>query len=190
VKVPGNHSIFYHGVLMLTVLILLQSFKETVSSVYYFSLVDLGFTPWIVALLIFLAPLLIGPLAKKLGWRNDFLLLGAVMASSRLPMGLGLEQPYHLFFSMAALGSSSLMLSLLFAFHRRERVKDPEVFSSQSMAASFVIALMLMISFRVAGSGLDISVVPNAAGLVLSPALSGIISLGLGAMMYLSLIHI
>ncbi len=183
-KVPGNHSIFHYGVLMITVLILLQSFKETVSSIYYYNLVELGLTPWILALLIFLAPLLTGPLALKLKWRNTYLLLGAVMASSRLPMGLGLEQPYHLFFSLAALASSSTMLSIFFALQRRERKLDPDVFSSQSMTVSFVVALMIMVSLRVAGSGLDISIVPKAAGFLLSPALSGIISLGMGAMIY------
>ncbi len=169
---------------MLTVLILLQSFKETISSVYYFSLVEMGLTPWIIALTIFLAPLLIGPLTKKLGWRNSYILLGAVMASSRLPMGFGLDQPFHLSFSLLSLASSTMMLSLLFAFHRRERTIDPDVFSSQSMTASFVIALMLMVSFRLAGSGMDITIVPKATGYLVSPALSGVISLGLGAMVY------
>jgi endonuclease/exonuclease/phosphatase family metal-dependent hydrolase len=184
VKVPGNHSIFFVCVIILSVIILIQSFKETSSSVYYYSLVDLGLTPWILALLVFITPLLVGPVTGKLGWRNTFLLLGAIIASSRLPMGLGLEQPFHLFFSGVAFSSSATMLSLIFALQRRERQVDPDMYSSHTLTAAFVISLMTLIMFRIAGSGVDISIVPKAAGYLLSPAISGVISLGLGVLVY------
>lgn len=183
-KATGFHAIMYHGILVLTILIFLQSIKETIYSVYYFNLVALGFTPSVLVLLIFLAPLLTGPLTRKIGWRTMFIAAGAFMASSRLPMGFGLEQPFHLFFSALALVSSSIMVSLFFALGRREKEVDGEIFSSQSATASIVAAMMMMIIFRIGGSGLDISIVPKAMGFILSPLFSGLISLGLGFMVY------
>jgi endonuclease/exonuclease/phosphatase family metal-dependent hydrolase len=75
------------------------------------------------------------------------------------------------------------LLILFLSIHRRERVFDTDLFSGQSMTASFGIAVMLMISFRILGGGLDVTIVRNAAGIVLSPLLSGIISLGLGGLL-------
>ena len=106
-----------------------------------------------------------------------FIATGAVMASSRLPMGFGLEQPFHLMFSILALISSSIMVALFFALGRREKEVDGEIFSSQSATASIIAAMMMMVIFRIGGSGLDISIVPKAMGFVLSPLFSGLISI-------------
>ncbi len=184
IRATSLQVISYHLAISLTVLILLQSFKETISSIYYYNLVEMGLTPVIGVMLVFLLPLITGPLARRLGWKLSFLVIGGVMVSTRLPMGLGLEQPFHLVFSTVALVSSGIMMALFFSFHRRERAVDGDAFSSQSITASFGIALLAMIVFRIAGGGLDITIVPTSAGIVLSPLLSGIISIGLGLLIF------
>jgi endonuclease/exonuclease/phosphatase family metal-dependent hydrolase len=184
VRSTGLQAVFYHIILASTVLILLQSFKEMISSVYYYNLINLGLSPWVITLMVFLAPLFTGTFVRKLGWRLSFIILAGIMASSRLPMGMGLDQPFHLVFSVSALVSSSMLISIFFALHRRERRTDENLFSSQSMTASFTLALISMLVFRIAGSGVDVSIVPNAIGPILSPFFSGIISLGAGFLVY------
>jgi len=183
IRTTGSKAIMYHAAIALTVLILLQSLKETISSVYYFNLVALGITPHVGVLLVFLTPLLAPVLINRLGWRFSFILFGALVSLSRLPMGLGLAQPFHLIFSIITLMASSQLLVLFLALHRREREVDPDLFSSQSITAAFGLAIMLLVMFRIAGSGLDISIVRKAMGIVLSPLFSGILSLGLGALL-------
>ena len=173
----------YHGALALTVLILIQSLKEMISSVYYYNLVALGVTSSAMVLFIFLSPLLASPVIKRLGWRFSFILFGALVSMSRLPMGMGLSQPFHLIFSCVALMSSSQLLVIFLSIHRREREFDPDLFSSQSLTASFGIAVMMLVMFRIAGGGLDITIVRKAMGIVLSPLFSGMISLGLGVLL-------
>lgn len=183
VRTTGSKAIMYHGALALTVLILVQSLKEMISSVYYYNLVALGVTPSVLVLLVFLTPMLAAPLIKKVGWRFSFIFFGGLVSMSRLPMGLGLSQPFHLIFSCIALMSSSQLLVMFLALHRREREVDPDLFSSQSLTASFGIAIMVLVMFRIAGGGLDLTIVRKVTGMVLSPLFSGMISLGLGVLL-------
>ncbi len=184
VRVFGFEVVLYHIIAILIFLFLLQSYKETVSSIYYYNLVAMGLTTSVSIILVFLVPSFIRYPVKRLGWRTTFIILGAVTATARLPMGFGLEQPYHLIFSTVTLVSSSLMFALLLALHRREREVDGDLFSSHSITASFSLALMLMVIMRGLGSGLDISIVPGAMGATLAPGISGVLCLGFGFLIY------
>ncbi|MBN1390813.1 MAG: endonuclease/exonuclease/phosphatase family protein [Candidatus Thermoplasmatota archaeon] len=171
-KTNTRHSVLWIALVMLVVLFLLQTYREFLSAVYFFNLVGLGVSPVSVLILLFLVVLLLGPLVRLLGYRNSFFILGAVTISGRLPMGMGLETPLHLIFSGITFASSSLFLFLLLALHRREREVDPEVFSSQSLAGSFGLALLVLLALSALGLGVDPSIVPEAAGFLLAPALS------------------
>ncbi|MFO8051707.1 MAG: endonuclease/exonuclease/phosphatase family protein [Thermoplasmatota archaeon] len=157
---------------MIGILILLQSLREFFASVYFYNLISLSISPVSGLLLIFLLPLLTGKIAKRIGLRNMYILSGAVMIAARIPMGMGLDRPAHLVLSTISLAGSMYFLSLVLALHRREREMDPEVFSSQSLVAYFGLAYLLLLLLNALGHGVDASVVPKAAGQVLSPAIS------------------
>ncbi|MFW3147006.1 MAG: endonuclease/exonuclease/phosphatase family protein [Thermoplasmatota archaeon] len=169
------HIIMWSVASALGVLILLQSARELISSIYYYNLVNLSITPHVALLLLVLIPLGIGRFVRRSGWKTGFLLSGAVTVFARLPMGMGLEDPLHLVFSAITFAGSSVFLTLVLSLHRREREVDPDVFSSQSIVASFGIAYLLLTSLYALGRGLDPSIVPKAMGPMLSPMLSGII---------------
>ncbi len=179
-KSNTQHAIVWVIGAAIGVLFLLQSYREFVSSVYFYSLVGLGASPVTAFLALFLAPLLTGVIVKKLGPKNSFLIAGAVMISARLPMSMGLESPYHMIFSGITYASSAIFLSIVIALHRRERQVDPDVFSSQALAASFGIALLILLAMSTIGRGVDPSIIPNVTGMVLAPALAGIFC-GVGA---------
>ncbi|MBN1539580.1 MAG: endonuclease/exonuclease/phosphatase family protein [Candidatus Thermoplasmatota archaeon] len=171
-KSNNRHSVLWVLLLMVVVLVMLQTYREFLASVYFYNLVGLGVSPVSVLILLFLMVLLLGPMVRLLGFRNSFFILGAVMIAGRLPMGMGLEPPLHLIFSGLTFASSSLFLLLLLALHRREREVDPDVFSSQSLAASFGLALLALLALSALGRGVDPSIVVEAAGIILAPALS------------------
>ncbi|MGA1873780.1 MAG: endonuclease/exonuclease/phosphatase family protein [Thermoplasmatota archaeon] len=171
-KSNNRHSVLWMVLVALVVLFLLQSYREFLASVYYHNLVGLGVSPVTVLILLFLVVLLLGPIVKLLRFRNSFFILGTLMLAGRLPMGMGLESPLHLIFSGVAFSASSLLLMLLLALHRREREVDPDVFSSQALAGAFGIALLFLLMLSALGRGIDPSIVPEAAGFILAPALS------------------
>ncbi|MGA1793230.1 MAG: endonuclease/exonuclease/phosphatase family protein [Thermoplasmatota archaeon] len=171
-KSNSRHSLLWMIIVMFAVLVMLQGYRDFLSSVYYYNLVGLGVSPVTVLILLFLAVLLLGPLVKVLGYRNSFFILGTLTIAGRLPMGMGLDSPLHMIFSGIAFISSSLLLMLLLALHRRERQVDPDVFSSQSLAGAFGLALMVLLMLSALGRGVDPSIVPEAAGFILAPALS------------------
>jgi len=174
-KSTTQHAVLWVVAVTVGALILLQSFKEFVASVYYYSLVGLGASPMTGLLILFLVPLVTGPLMKWLGPRNSFMISGAVMLAGRLPMGMGLESPFHLVASGVAYASSAVFLSLSLALHRRERQLDPDAFSSQALAGSFGLALLILLTLASLGRGLDASIIPRITGMVLAPGLSALI---------------
>lgn len=164
---------------------MLQSLREFFASVYFYNLISLSISP--VTLLIFIAflPLLTGRLVRSLGFRNSFLLTGAVMVAGRIPMGMGMERPAHLIFSTISFSGALLFLPVILSLHKRERKIDPEAFSSQSLIAFFGIAYLLILFFNAAGHGIDTSIVPEASGMMLSPGITMIISGILGISLFL-----
>ncbi|MEA3559864.1 MAG: endonuclease/exonuclease/phosphatase family protein [Candidatus Thermoplasmatota archaeon] len=184
-KVGTYHMVLWTVSFTLGMVFLLQSLKEFFASVYFYNLISLAVSPVVGLLLIFSLPLITGPIVKRIGFRNTYLLSGAVMVASRLPMGMGLARPGHLIFSTAALGSSMLFMTIVLALHRRERETDPEVFSSQSAVASFGLAYLLIMVFTALGHGVDASIVPSSTGIMLSPAISTILCGAMGISLYL-----
>jgi endonuclease/exonuclease/phosphatase family metal-dependent hydrolase len=171
-KAGTRHSVIWVSMVAFAVLILLQSYKEFVSSVYFYNLVGLGVSPLTGLLVLFLAPLFLGPIVKIMGFRNSFLIIGALTIAGRLPMGMGLEDPFHLIASALTFITSSFLVSLVLAIHRRERMVDPDAFSSQALAGAFGIALLVLLTLSSVGRGVDASIIPEAAGIMLSPGLS------------------
>ena len=174
-KTSSIHAAMWYLLVTLCLLFLMQGARDLISSTYYFSLVDLGVSPISLVVLVFLIPLLTGPVTKVLGWRNSFILTGAVMGLSRLPMGFGLEKPLHLVFSAMTFASSGMLMALILALHRRERKLDPDIFSSQGLAASFSMSLLVLVLLNSLGRGTDPSIVPKTVGFWLSPSLSSVL---------------
>lgn len=168
----------------LSFLFLLQSSRELIASIYYHSLVEMGIHTTILLIAVFTAPLLTTPLLKYLGWRGGWLLSGTLLALSRFPMSLGLEQPYHMISAALALVGSSVFITTSLAIYRRERSLDPKVFSSQSLTASFVLALISQMALITLGRGYDISVVPEAMGVLLSPSIGALLVISFSFMLY------
>lgn len=171
-KAGTKHSVIWVLFTAISVLLLLQSFKEFISSVYFYNLVGMEISPVTLLIFLFLAPLLMGPTLKLLGIRNSFLLFGALMMAGRLPMGMGLESPFHMIASGVTYVSSALMVSLILSLHRREREVDPDVFSSQSLAGAFGLSLLGLLTLTALGNGVDPSIIPEATGMMLSPAIT------------------
>jgi endonuclease/exonuclease/phosphatase family metal-dependent hydrolase len=178
-KSTATEALFWYVLIALSFVVLIQSYRETVSSIFFFALVEMGITPHILILVTFLAPLLAYPISRLAGWRTSVMVLGSLVLLTRLPMGFGSEQPIHLAFSTISFGASSMLLPLLFALHRRERCFDPDLFSSQALAGSFSLSLLSIILLSIPGRGVDISLVPGACGPVLSPAISAVICGGM-----------
>ncbi len=183
-KSTATEALFWYVLIALSFVVLIQSYRETVSSVFFFALVEMGITPHILILVTFLSPILAYPVSRWAGWRTSVLVLGSLVLLTRLPMGLGLEQPIHLAFSAISFGASSMLLPILFALHRRERSFDPDLFSSQALVGSFSLSLLAIILLSVPGRGIDISLVPGACGPVLSPAISAVICGGMAFSLY------
>jgi endonuclease/exonuclease/phosphatase family metal-dependent hydrolase len=171
-KAGTKHSVIWILLTAISVLLLLQSYKEFISSVYFYNLVGMGVSPVTVLLFLFLSPLVFGPILKLLGIKNSFLLFGALMLAGRLPMGMGLESPFHMIVSGITYISSAMMISLILSLHRREREVDPDAFSSQSLAGAFGLSLLGLLTLTAMGNGVDPSIIPEATGLILSPAIS------------------
>ncbi len=184
-KCPALVNTLWYLLITLTFLFLLQSFRELYASTYYYSLVGMGLNGATLAVLILLAPLLSPILTRFLGWRGGILIGGAVLVVSRIPMSLGLEAPYHLIFSLIAFGSASVVLTISLALHRRERIIDPEAFSSQGFTGAIALAFLLFIVLNVAGLGQDVSITLKPNGLLLSPLLGCTLSGTLGLLLLL-----
>lgn len=185
VKCTGIASSAWYILMSLVGLVLVQSFRELVTSVYYFSLVNMGPSPEIAAVLVVSSPLIIIPASKLFGWRAALILTGAFTALARLPLGLGLLRPFQLVFSALAFGSASAFLILALSIQRREKGMDPDVFSSQGATGALSLSLLLQMVLLYAGNGLDISIVPEAAGIILSPLFSSLIAGTIGFLLFL-----
>ena len=184
-KTTQLQSWMFLVLLSLTFLFLIQSSRELIASIYYHSLVDMGMHISVLLVAVFTAPLLTTPLVKSLGWRGGWLISGVTLALTRFPLSLGLEQPLHMIFSSLALVGSSTFLVTSLALYRRERNIDPNVFSSQSLTASIVLALIIQITLITLGMGYDISIVPEAMGVLLSPSISAILVIAFSLMLYI-----
>ncbi len=184
-KSTSVEALFWYILIALSFLVLIQSYRETVSSVFFYALVEMGITPHILILVVFFAPILSHPISRWAGWGTSVMVLGSLVLLTRLPMGLGLEQPIHLVFSAISFGASCMLLPLLFALHRRERCFDQDLFSSQALTGSFSLSLLAIILFSISGRGVDISLVPCALGPVLSPAISAMICGGMAFSLYI-----
>jgi endonuclease/exonuclease/phosphatase family metal-dependent hydrolase len=184
VKTGGFQSCCYFILVSIAGLILIQSLRETISSIYYYSLVGMGIHPSLLFVLILFSPLLVIPLAMYTGWRGAWIISGTLAALARFPMSLGLEQPLHLFSSALCLAGTSMFLAVTLSLHRREREKDRSVFSSQSLAAAFTVSIIAQIALVTIGMGYDISIVPEAMGILLAPAISAGLSVGMGFLLY------
>ncbi len=179
-KAGTRHAVLWIVLTAFAVLLLLQSYREFISSVYFYNLVGLGVSPVTVLLFLFLSVLLLGPIVRLLGIKNSFLILGAITLAGRLPMGMGLESPIHMIASGVTFVSSSLLVALILALHRRERKVDPDAFSSQALAGAFGIALLGLLTLTALGRGVDPSIIPKATGIILSPGLTtAMIGLGI-----------
>jgi len=181
----GLQTTAWYMFISLMALILVQSFQEMVSTVYYHSLTDMGLSSWTLVLISFAAPLLIVPLSRKLGWRGALTIPAYIALASRLPMSMGLVDPYHLIASAVAFSSSSLVITAVFSIHRKERRIDPDGFSSQGLVGSFALGLLLRTTLNALGYGLDASIVPKAAGYLLSPMLGAALVGAAGIALYM-----
>ncbi|MGA1821289.1 MAG: endonuclease/exonuclease/phosphatase family protein [Thermoplasmatota archaeon] len=182
----GNtpHTCCFFLLIALSGIFLLQSLREFFSSIFYYSLVDMGFSPTIVFLVVIASPLLVRPLTSKMGWRGSFMISGTLMVLFRLPLGFGIPQPYHLACSALALAGSSMFMTVALALYRRERTVDPDAYSSQAITASFGISLMTVIFFTTLGRSLDASTVPDVMGFRLAPILSAVMVFGSGFLLF------
>jgi len=176
----ANASTAWYLLMALSGLVIVQSSREMLSSIYYFGLVEMGPSPQIAALAVVGAPLLAIPLTRWMGWRGAIILTGAAMALFRLPMGFGLDTPLHLVFSTITYASSGSFLVIAMAIQRRERSVDPDVFSSQGATGALSLSLLFQVVLVSIGSGLDVSIVPEVSGMMLSPSLSFILAGGIG----------
>ena len=185
VKCGATSATAWYLLLALVGLVLVQSFRELVTSIYYFGLVDMGPTPEIAAVLVIFAPLSAIPLSRMLGWRGSLMVSGAFTALSRFPLGLGLGKPFQLIFAALAFCGASTFMILALSVQRRERTVDPDVFSSQGAAGALALSVLVQIFLLAAGRGLDVSIVPEAAGILLSPSLSALAAGSIGFLLYM-----
>lgn len=182
----GNapHTCCFFLLISLMGIFLLQSLRELFSSIFYYSLVDMGFSPTIIFLVVIASPLLARPLTSRMGWRGAFILSGVLTALGRLPLGFGIPQPFHLVSAALTLAGSSIFLTVALALYRRERAIDPDAYSSQAITASFGISLMAVILFTTLGRSFDISTVPGAVGIRIAPILSALLIFGTGFLLF------
>jgi endonuclease/exonuclease/phosphatase family metal-dependent hydrolase len=185
VKSNAVSATAWYLLLALVGLVLIQSFRELITSVYYFSLVEMGPTLEICAVLVIFAPLSAIPLTRLLGWRGGLIVSGAFTALARFPMGLGLGEPFQLVFSALSFSGASTFLIVALSVQRRERTFDPEVYSSQGAAGALSLSVLVQLTLLAAGRGLDVSIVPEAAGLLLSPSLSAFGTGSIGFLLYM-----